>query len=374
MASRGCGSYQKRINEVNDIDFRDFVTPWNFFAVFLSDDRVVIKWLQEHGLLLNNMYCIRCNNADLPMRLQTRKSCIDGVTWRCVYGHELSIRRNSFFEKSHISLRDIMLFVYEFLKHQTLWKTSLQTNFSYRSTAVDWANFVRDIFRQYTNDVVFNMKFSGDIEVDESIFGRRSKNNMGARKGCRVWIVGIVERSSKRIILYPVECRPEEVLIRLIDTHVEKGSRIYTDGWAAYGKLNEHGYQHFTVIHSYQFTRKYVNIKTGEEVICHINSVEGAWAHAKKHFRTINGCSLSTFEGHLAEVMWRNHVSTKNGNEYEDFFALLKQYYPLNEACKLANCANLYDTWNTDGGEITADCENADGHTQLCNKEVCYCN
>ena len=61
MALRGCGSYQKRINEVNDIDFRDFVTPWNFFAVFLIDDRVVIKWLQEHGLLLNNMYCIRCN-------------------------------------------------------------------------------------------------------------------------------------------------------------------------------------------------------------------------------------------------------------------------------------------------------------------------
>jgi len=311
MALRGCGSFQQRINEVNEIEFRDFVTPWNFFAVFPSEDSVVIKWLQECGLLVSCMYCTRCDNHD--MRLQKRSSSVDGVSWRCNHGHEISIRQNSFFEKSHISLRDIMLFVYEFLKHQTLWRTSQQTGFCYKSTAIDWSNFVRDLFRQYTKDVVFNWKFSGDVEVDESRCGRCSKNNMGARKGCRIWIVGIMERSSNRIILYPVDCRPEEVLVCLIDIHVEKGSRLFTDGWAAYGKLNECGYEHFTVIHSCQFTRKYVNRETGQEVVCHINNVEGAWAHAKKHFRSINGCSLSTFEGHLAEIMWHNHVSCNSG-------------------------------------------------------------
>jgi len=81
-------------------------------AVFLSDDSIVIKWLQEHGLLLGRMCCTRCDNWD--MHLQTCKSSIDGITWRCNYGHEISIRRNSFFENSYISLRDIMLFVYEF--------------------------------------------------------------------------------------------------------------------------------------------------------------------------------------------------------------------------------------------------------------------
>jgi len=83
-SSRGCGSFQQRIQDVNNIEFRDFVTPWNFFAVFLSDDSVVIKWLQEHGLLLGRKYCTRCDNQD--MRLQTHKSSIDGVTWRCNYG------------------------------------------------------------------------------------------------------------------------------------------------------------------------------------------------------------------------------------------------------------------------------------------------
>jgi len=100
--------------------------------------------------------------------------------------------------------------------------------------------------------------------------------------------------------------------------------------------------------------------------------VEGSWAHAKKHFRSINGCSLSTFEGHLAEIMWHNHVSCNSGNEYDEFFTLLKRYYPLYEACKLGNCANLFDTWNTDGaGEmITQYCEDADADTKLSDQEV----
>ena len=34
-------------------------------------------------------------------------------------------------------------------------------------------------------------------------------------------------------------------------------------------------------------------------------------------------------------------------------FALLKQYYPLDEAYKLGNCANLFETWNADCGKIT---------------------
>jgi len=51
---------------------------------------------------------------------------------------------------------------------------------------------------------------------------------------------------------------------------------------------------------------------------------------------------------------------------------LLKRYYPLYEACKLGNCANLFDTWNTDGaGEmITQYCEDADADTKLSNQEV----
>ena len=51
------------------------------------------------------------------------------------------------------------------------------------------------------------MKLRGDVEVDESCFGSRSKYNRGQQRGMKVWIVGLVERSSNRIILYPVDNR-----------------------------------------------------------------------------------------------------------------------------------------------------------------------
>ena len=39
----------------------------------------------------------------------------------------------------------------------------------------------------------------------------------------------------------------------------------------------------------------------------HTNTVEGTWTHSKKHFQDIVGTNLANFNGHLAEVIWRNH-------------------------------------------------------------------
>ena len=51
--------------------------------------------------------------------------------------------------------------------------------FCYKSMALTGGLILFMTFRQHSNeDVVFNFKFYGDIEVDESRFGRRSKNNI----------------------------------------------------------------------------------------------------------------------------------------------------------------------------------------------------
>jgi len=46
----------------------------------------------------------------------------------------------------------------------------------------DWASFCRD------------EKFSGEIQIDESLFGRRTKYHRGDPRGLKVWISGLVER------------------------------------------------------------------------------------------------------------------------------------------------------------------------------------
>ncbi len=88
--------------------------------------------------------------------------------------------------------------------------------------------------------------------------GSTIRGNRGV--GMKVWVFGIVERSSNRLLLFPVESRDAATLTKIIEKHVEKGSTIYSDGWSASGKLNELGYRHFSVIHKYAFSKKFKNV------------------------------------------------------------------------------------------------------------------
>jgi hypothetical protein len=55
----------------------------------------------------------------------------------------------------------------------------------------------------------------------------------------------MVQRSSNKIVMYPVDKRATQTLIPKIEKHVAHGSRIFADSWAAYLYLNELGYEHF---------------------------------------------------------------------------------------------------------------------------------
>ena len=61
-------------------------------------------------------------------------------------------------------------------------------------------------------------------------FGRKCKYHKGRDTGTKVWLFGLVEKSSNRIILYPVQNRSKNTLVPLIKRHVEEGSTVYSDG------------------------------------------------------------------------------------------------------------------------------------------------
>ena len=59
-----------------------------------------------------------------------------------------------------------------------------------------------------------------------------------------MWILGGVCRETKDVFLKQCDnnLRDRATLEHIIANHVEKGSRILTDGWAAYTHLNKLGY------------------------------------------------------------------------------------------------------------------------------------
>ena len=88
----------------------------------------------------------------------------------------------------------------------------------------------------YTRNIK-GVVFSGEVEVDESMFGRRTKYHREDPQGIKVWIVRLVERSTNHLKLFPVDHRDQDILICIIKENVLPGSTIYTDGWSSYQNL-----------------------------------------------------------------------------------------------------------------------------------------
>ncbi len=97
---------------------------------------------------------------------------------------------------------------------------------------------------------------SGTVEIDETYIGgeRSGKRGRGAENKALV-AVAVEDKSETsstgkgigRIRLQHISDASSESLIEFINTHVQVGSRIRTDGWSAYQAISLMGYQHIVV-------------------------------------------------------------------------------------------------------------------------------
>jgi len=146
-------------------------------------------------------------------------------------------------------------------------------------------------------------KLSGELEIDEALFG-------GHRKGKRGWgsegknlVFGIYQRNGK-VITFPVSDRKHDTLIPLIKQHTKNGSLYYTDDHTASASLDRIG--------KHQIVAEYVREDTS-----HINGIEGFWSYAKTWLYHYIGVPKQCFHLYLKEIEFRfNHRN-------EDIFKIL---------------------------------------------------
>lgn len=355
LPRRAGGNYRERKEDPDNINFKDFENPWTFYGLLLRGEVYVVDWCRKNDLLATNIVCdakvktgtnLVSQTCGGLMTVKPRSNRIGNETFRCDKNrnHERPSRKYSFFENSHLTLNDIMVFVKSYLDGCTLKQCASFAGISYGSSAVNWAHFIRELFMEHFQRNVRKKRLNGVIEIDESLFGRRVKYHRGnPHVGIKIWVFGMVERATNTLILYPVADRTADTLIPLIERHVEKGSAIYSDGWSAYCDLNKFGYNHFSVVHKYAFKKVYVNTKTGEKVTVNTNRMEGAWKHAKDYFKRMAGTKGAQFESHMAEVIWRSEVKERL---YEKFFELLKSIYVLTGPPEFSFNTPLFDSWD----------------------------
>jgi transposase-like protein len=193
-------------------------------------------------------------------------------------------------------------------------------------TAVDWANFCRDICTQWQIDHpveiggLDNQGMPTEVEIDETYFFHRKYHRGQRRDGC--WVFGGVERHTGRCFTEIVPRRDAGTLLPLIETHILPGTRIISDMWPAYagiGQINNGVYLHDTVNHTQHF------VDPQDDTI-HTQNIEGTWSHAKRKLRHQYGTSRALFPGYLNEFVWRKgHPERK----FAHFLQCITEQYPV---------------------------------------------
>ena len=85
-----------------------------------------------------------------------------------------------------------------------------------------------------------------------------------------MWVFGGgIDRRTRECFLIPIEDCTADTLIPFIKQYIRPGTKIMTDCWKSYSTLQEVGYIHGTVNHSYEF----VNSVAGDNT----QIIESTW-------------------------------------------------------------------------------------------------
>ena len=284
------------------------------------DTETIVDKLRSIRLIRPQLRCPLCNEL---MR-DCKDASTDGYIFSCdkrTCRKRRSIRLNSFFERSKLSLCDCMLFIHLWSKKYSEQLIADEYSFS-NKTIVDWSRFCRDLCVHHFESADSVIGGPGIIvEIDETLIVKR-KYNRGRvlRAG---WLFGGIERRDDgqfNCFMRVVYDRSEAHLTHLIREHVAIGTHIITDGWGAYRNLSTVGYRHSVVIHEDNF------VSPANDAV-HTQRIESTWCSLKRFLRS-HGTNKGT---HLLEYLCEYLFRRKFDDVFEKLLDVIRNKYPLNE-------------------------------------------
>ena len=284
-------SYKRSDKEGNFTSYDDLLKN------YLWDKDFTLSWLKQDGLLSASRACSICASEMKWAECMDRS---DGYLWKCQkqlngkrHRSEKSIREGSWFEKSNLTIEEVLKFTYWWCQDMKQWQIKQQLGLG-SHTAVDWDMFCREVCE--VSLFQRREKIGGPgklVQIDESKIGKRKYHRGHVVEG--QWVFGGIEEDSRKCFIVTVEDRSESTLLEIIKEWIEPGTTIVSDYWKAYVNLEKHGYHHKTVNHSVEFVN---------EEGFHTNKIEGHWRQMKAKLPT-HGRKKEHYSSYLAEFKWR---------------------------------------------------------------------
>jgi hypothetical protein len=294
--------------------------PFLQFTEIVSSNERVMSFLRGKGVLRTSFACIRCTKE---MTTQAYADSIDGFSFRCTKckGRK-SIRVGSFLADCKLSLRTFTSLVYMLQLDVQFNTISVELEID-ENTVTDYANLLRE---EYSRDLLETGRRLGGpghtVQIDESLLAKskRTRNNH-ARPVREQWVFGAYDVGDKIGWIQLVDSRDADTLLPLVREWCAPGTRIISDGWAAYNRLNEIGFEHHVVIHEQHF----VDPETG----LHTNNVEAYWQRCKRQFKRMYGTSRALLPSHVDQLLWRERFGKSFSDRWNNTLDLLKRHYTL---------------------------------------------
>lgn len=155
-------------------------------------------------------------------------------------------------------------------------------------------------------------KLSGEVEVDESMIGGKSRNMHKARRARvitgtggkdKTIAMGMVERGGE-VRTFVVESRRKKELQKHVRANVQAGSAIFTDELLSYDGL-EADYKHAVINHAVEYVNENV----------HTNTMENFWSLLK---RGLHGTYVSVEPFHLFRYLDEQAFRYNNRKDMTD--------------------------------------------------------
>ncbi len=214
--------------------------------------------------------------------------------WKCYSKHDrprFSLKTGTIFEDSPLGL-DKWLPVMWLLVNS---KNGISSWEIHRSLGVTQktAWFMLQRGRLALQDPSTGGKLAGEVEVDETFIGAKSRNMHKAKRAEKIQgrgaqgkeiVFGMKERGGKVRAMH-VEKRSKKELQSAVREHVEAGSAIFSDELLSYDGL-ESDYQHSVINHAVEYVNGNV----------HTNGMENFWSLLK---RGLHGTYISVEPFHL---------------------------------------------------------------------------
>ncbi len=228
---------------------RDYPRDWNQFLDWFADEAACLSYLDQLRWP-EGFVCTRCGDASEPYRSSRSRFMCRG----CRY--QGTVTAGTVFDKTRTPLRTWLAAAW-YLTNQKYGVSALglQRVLGLGSYQTSWAmlhRFRRAMVRPGRE------RLTGKVEVDESYVGMRDSSKLltGAKLKSHtarsVVAIAVEMQEPKgfgRIRLRRVPVDSERYLLPFVRDAVEPGTKVHTDGSAAYRSLSEHGYVHQRSVH-----------------------------------------------------------------------------------------------------------------------------